>query len=155
MLNYQPFNRIIYNLKEGIKYYIHLILEGAYEVDSQEINRSYVVGQDLSGATVTASAITSAEAALVGERLQVQHTPEATTATMAAAVAANVLAKARLGSKTAVITIPPHCGVELWDVVNIYDEYGNQAVNYRVASYVFEYDVLQSRWQHQLELCAP
>ena len=155
MLNYQPFNRIIYNLKEGVKYHIHLILEGAYEIDSQEINRSYVVGQDLSGATVTASAITSAEAALVGERLQVQHTPEATTAAVAGYVAANVLAKARLGSKKAGITLPPHCGIELWDVVNIYDEYGNQSSNYRIASYVFEYSVLDSHWYHQFNLCAP
>ena len=155
MFNYHPLNEFVYNLKEGIKYHIHLILEGAYEIDSQEINRSYVVGQDLSGAAVTASAITSAEASLVGERLQAQHTPEATTATMAAAVAANVLAKARLGSKKAGITIPPHCGMELWDVINIYDDLANQSANYRVALYVFEYSVLQSRWHHQIELCAP
>jgi len=155
MLNFLRFNSAVFNLKEGIKYHIHLILEGAYEIDSQEINRSYVVGQDLSGATVTASAITSTEAALVGERLQVQHTPEATTAVIAGYVAANVLAKARLGSKKAGITIPPHCGVELWDVVNIYDEYGNQAVNYRVAGYTFEYSILDSHWYHEIELCAP
>jgi hypothetical protein len=65
------------------------------------------------------------------------------------------LARARLGSKKGAIVIPPHCGLELWDVVYIYDEYTNQSANYSVASYVFEYDVLQSRWQHQIELCAP
>jgi hypothetical protein len=134
---------------------IHLILEGSYETESQEVNRSYIVSQDLSGATVTASAITQAEVDLVGERLEVQHTPEAVTSAVAGYVAANVLAKARLGSKKGVITIPPHCGMELWDVVYIYDEYGNQSANYRVASYVFEYSVLESRWQHQIELCAP
>ena len=134
---------------------IHLILEGSYEIDSQAVNRSYVVGQDLSGAAVTASAITQAEVDLVGERLEVQHTPEAVTSAVAGYMAANVLAKARLGSKKGVITIPPHCGMELWDVVYIYDEYGNQSANYRVASYVFEYSVLESRWQHQIELCAP
>ncbi len=65
---------------------------------------------------------------------------------MADAVAANVLAKARLGSKKADITIPPHCSIELWDVVNSYDEYGNQAGNYRIAAYVFDYSVLESHW---------
>lgn len=155
MFNTNPFNRIIYNLKAGIKYHRHLILEGSYEIGSPEVNRSYVIGRDLSGSAVTGEAVTSGEAALVGERLDVQHTPEATSAAVAGYVAAAVLAKARLWTKKAKISITPHCGMELWDVVNIYDDYGNQAANYRVASYLFEYSVLDSKWYHEIELCAP
>lgn len=155
MFNSALFNTILYNQQGRLPYRVHIIIEAEYSNVSPQVNRSFIIGQDLSGAAVTGEAVTSGEAALVGERLDVQHVPEAVTAAVAGYVAASVLAKARLGTKKAKITITPHCGLELWDVVNIFDEYGNQAANYRVASYSFEYSVLDSKWYHVIELCAP
>ena len=138
-----------------IRYGVHIILEAHYDVESQEVNRAYVVGQDAAGSSVTGSAITQGEVDLVGERLEVQHEPAATTASVAASVAAAVLARNRLNAKSGQITIPPHCGLELWDVLDIADTGCNQSSNYRVTGYIFEFDVKQVLYRHKLDLSAP
>ena len=132
----------------------HVILEAAYFVEAPYVNRAYVVGADSSGAQVSGSAITQADVDLVGERLDAHHDPAIPSATVAAAVAAAQLAKARLDGKSAQIIIAPHCGVELWDVVNITDTVANQAANYRVSGYTMVYDTRQGIYQHTLDLCA-
>lgn len=134
---------------------LHIIIEGVYDEVSPSVNRAFIVGQDATGNVVSASDSEDDEIGLVGERLTVEHDTEVLTAAMAGYVAAAVLAKSRLGSRQADITIPPHCGIEMWDVVNVLDEYGNQSADYRVAGYTFEYSVLDSHWRHRLDLCAP
>ena len=94
------------------------------------------------------------EAVLVGERLEVIHDPAITSATVAGYVAIAVLAKARLDGKKGQITTPPHCGLELWDVVSAFDNVANQNTNYRVSGYTFEYDTFQGNYRHILDLCA-
>ena len=103
---------------------------------------------------VPAAVQAQAEATLVGERLEVIHDPAITSAVVAGYVAIAVLAKARLDGKKAQITVPPHCGLELWDVVNIFDNTANQNINYRVRGYSFEYDTSKAQYVHRLELCA-
>jgi hypothetical protein len=93
-----------------------------------------------------------AEVDLVGERLEVQHDPAIPSAAVAGYVAAAVLAKARLDSAKGSIIIPPHCGLELWDVLNIVDYGCNQSANYRVCGYTFEYDAKQPLCQHHIAL---
>lgn len=95
----------------------------------------------MGGGQVSGSATTSAESALVGERLDVRHDIAVTSSTDAGLVAAVVLAKARLERRHAKITIPPHCGVELWDVVSIVDIPANQATAYRITGYTLEIDI--------------
>ena len=131
----------------------HVILEAAYFTEAPDVNHAYVVGADAAGAEVSGSAITQADVDLVGERLEAHHDPAVYTAAIAAAVAAAVLAKARLDGKRAQTTLPPHCGVELWDVVNVTDTVANQAANYRVSGYVMEYRA--GVYRHTLDLCAP
>jgi len=138
-----------------IRYGVHIILEAYYDFESQEVNRSYVVGQDAAGSSVNGSAITQGEVDLVGERLEVQHEPAATTAGVAASVAAAVLARNRLNAKSGQVTLPPHCGLELWDVLDIDDTGCNQSATYRVTGYTFEFDVKQALYQHQIALSAP
>jgi hypothetical protein len=133
----------------------HVILEASYLAESPEVNYTYVVGQDVTGATVAGNAITQAEVDLVGSRLEVQHEPAAHTAAAAGYIAANVLAKLRLDGRKGSITIPPHCGLELWDVINVVDEGANQSANYRVSGYVMEYDSRMVVYRHRLDLCAP
>jgi hypothetical protein len=132
----------------------HPILAAAYAVEAPDVNRTYVVGSDATGAQVSGSAITQADVDLVGERLDAHHNPAIPTATIAAAVATAQLAKARLDGAHAQITIPPHCGVELWDVLAVTDTPGNQAASlYRVAGYTMEYDTRTGTCRHHIDLC--
>jgi len=131
----------------------HPILDAAYFVEAPDVNRAFVVGTSAAGAEVSGSAITQADVDLVGERLSAHHNPAIPTATVAAAVATAQLAKARLDGMRAQVTIPPHCGVELWDIVNVADTVANQAVNYRVTGYTLEFRA--GTYRHTLDLCAP
>jgi hypothetical protein len=133
----------------------HPILAAVYAVETPDLNRTFVVGSDATGAQVSGSAITQADVDLVGERMDAHHNPAIPTATVAAAVATAQLAKARLDSTDAQITIPPHCGLELWDVLAITDMPGNQtAALYRVAGYTLDYDTRRGIYQHKIDLCA-
>ena len=132
----------------------HVIWEASYEIDIPQVNRAFVVGEDLAGSQVTGIAITQAEVDLVGERLEVQHTPAATTADVAGYVAVAVLAKNRLDGQKARILIPPHCALELWDVVNVVDAGADQSGSYRVSGYSLVYDVQAGQYQQQLDLSA-
>jgi hypothetical protein len=138
-----------------LRYNWHIIWEASYEIDIPQVNRSFVVGEDLAGSLVTGNSISQEEVDLVGERLEIQHTPAAITAAVAAGVAAAVLAKNRMDGKQGRIFIPPHCALELWDVVNVVDAGANQSGNYRVSGYSLDYDVRQGHYQHHLDLCAP
>jgi hypothetical protein len=75
------------------------------------------------------------------------------TAAIAAAVAAAQLAKARLDAGRAQVTIAPHCGVALWDVLTVSDDIANQAATYRVNGYTLEFRA--GVYRHTLDLCAP
>lgn len=134
---------------------IHVILEAHYSAAAPDINRAYVVGAASTGDEVSGNASTSADIALVGERLEVKHDSAIPSVTVAAAVAAAILAASRLDSKHGRIVIPPHCGLELWDVLTIVDTVANQNTTYRVSGYTFEYDTRQGIYLHTLDLCAP
>lgn len=152
MLNYQPFNNILYNCQGGKSYRFHPILEAEYFEESPEVNLAFVVGADLGGGQVSGSAATSAESALVGERLDVRHDIAVTSSTDAGYAASAVLAKARLESRHAKITIPPHCGLELWDVVSIVDIPANQALSYRVIAYELDIDYKKSIYTQNITI---
>jgi hypothetical protein len=133
----------------------HPILAASYAVEAPDVNRTYVVGTDATGAQVSGSAITQADVDLVGERLDAHHNPAIPTATVAAAVATAQLAKTRLDGSRAQITIPPHCGLELWDVLDVTDTLCNKAsALYRVAGYTLDYDLRTGIYRHNIDLCA-
>ena len=68
-------------------------------------------------------------------------------------VASAILAKMRLTGKRGVILIPPNCGQELFDVVQLSDSMANQsAVKFRVVGLRFEYNPKQARYEHRLIL---
>jgi len=75
------------------------------------------------------------------------------TAAVAAAVTAAQFAKARLDAARAQVTIAPHCGIELWDVLNVTDDIANQGATYRVNGYTLEFRA--GVYRHTLDLCAP
>ena len=138
------------------KYVWHVILDGQYAIDTPEINRSFVIGQDQNGYPVYGSAEDSAEMDLVGERLDCQQELAIPTDSQAASVAEAILSKMRLIKAVGVILIPPNCGQELFDVVQISDSGANQSVvKFRVVGIRFEYNPRQAKYEHRLLLGAP
>jgi hypothetical protein len=157
MFNIFAFNKLAFNKRQAAAIIsgMHIIWEASYEIDIPQVNRAFIVGEDLAGSLVTGSAITQGEVNLVGERLEVQHTPAAITAAVAAGVAAAVLGKNRLDGQKGKILVPPHCGLELWDVVNVVDIGVNQSGSYRVSGYALEYDIAAGQYQQHIDLSSP
>jgi hypothetical protein len=132
----------------------HVILSAVYSEESPEVNRVFVVGTDTAGGQVSGSAVTQAEVDLVGERMEAHHDPAIPSGMVAAAVAAAMLEKAGLDGHRAELVIPPHCGLELWDVLAVIDTVANQDALYRVIGYQFEYDTVKGIYLQRLKLCA-
>jgi len=144
-----------YGMPTILKYVWHVILDGRYSTETPGVNRAYIIGEDANGNPVYGEAQDSAEIALVGERLDFSSDPAIPTSSQAVDVATAVLSKMRLLGKSGVILIPPNCGQELWDVVQITDSGANQqAVKFRVVGIRFEYQPRQARYQHMLILGA-
>jgi len=131
----------------------HVILEARYTEESPEINRAFVVGTDAAGGQVSGSAVAQSEVDLVGERMEARHDPAIPSGTVAAAVASAMLDKCSRDGRGAELVIPPHCGLELWDVLAVLDTVANQDALYRVAGYDLEYDTVKGSFLHRLDLC--
>jgi hypothetical protein len=139
-----------------LKYVWHVILDGNYITATPPINRVYVIGRDADGNPVYGTAVDSTELGLVGERLDFQQELAIPTNSQAEGMANAILSKMRLSGKRGVILIPPNCGQELWDVVQLTDKGANQeAIKFRVVGIRFEYNPKQARYHHKLILGAP
>jgi len=64
-----------------------------------------------------------------------------------------MLDKCSRDGRGAELVIPPHCGLELWDVLAVLDTVANQDALYRVAGYDLEYDTVKGSFLHRLDLC--
>jgi len=138
------------------KYVWHVILEGQYAIETPGVNRSFVVGQDQNGYPVYGNAVDSAELDLVGERLDCQQELAIPIDSQVASVANAILSKMRLTKAMGIILIPPNCGQELFDVVQISDSGANRSASkYRVVGIRFEYNPRQAKYEHRLFLGAP
>ena len=139
-----------------LKYVWHVVLDGNYITATPPTNRAFVIGRDVYGNPVYGTAVDSTELGLVGERLDFQQEPAIPTTAQAGAMADAILTKMRLTGKRGVILVPPNCGQELFDVVEVTDTKSNQAaVKFRVVGIRFEYNPKQARYQHNLILGAP
>ncbi len=153
------FNEYLFNSASGGLYNVspresrpHFILDGSYQVDSPDINRAYIIGRDAEGNPVFGEDEDAAEIGLVGERLAFKLHPSLATAALAAGAAEAALDKTRL-QYCGFILVPPHCGVELWDVITIYDSLcAQEGQDYRVIGIRLQYDARQGRYQHELFL---
>lgn len=137
-----------------IRYPHHVILEASYVIESPELNRAFIIGQDGAGSIFSDNAIAQADVDLVGERLEVKYDGAVNSSAVAAAVAAALLARASLDGSRGVITIPPHCGLELFDVIGVVDKVANQSTSYRITGYELEYDTASAVFTHTLTLSA-
>lgn len=132
---------------------MHLLFDGSYRTASWRTNRTLVIGKDVSDNPVTAAHENTTEIDLVGERLDFKLQPLAGTETIARNIAEALLAKARLQGKAGFITLPPNCGVELWDIVTVYDLLACQeGINFRVTGIRLVFDARQQRFVQQLQL---
>ena len=133
-----------------------VILDGQYITETPEVNRAYVIGRDAEGNPVHGTDLEQSEIDLVGERLDFQQHLSIPTSSLAADVADAMLKKQRLSKHRGFITIPPNCGQELWDVIQVTDTpCAQSASNYRVVAISFDYQPRQRRYQHKLFLAAP
>jgi len=138
------------------KYVWHVVLDGQYTTATPHTNRAFVIGRDDFGNPVFGTAVDSTELALVGERLDFQQELAIPTTAQAESVASAILSKMRLNKARGVILIPPNCGQELFDTVQLSDKGSNQsAVKFRVVGIRFEYNLKQAKYEHRLILGAP
>jgi hypothetical protein len=138
------------------KYVWHVILDGQYATDTPLINRAYIIGKNQYGNPVYGTAGETSEVDLVGERLDFQQEIAIPTESQAGSMAGAILSKMRLTRARGVILIPPNCGQELFDVVQISDFGANQsAVKFRVVGIRFEYNISRARYEQVLILGAP
>lgn len=152
MYNAYLFNQPLYNLVAQSSPF-HFLLDGSYQAQPYPINRVLVIGRDGDGNAVTGADEDTAEIALVGERLDLQYHPSITTAALAAQAADASLEKARLQAKDGFITLPPNCGVELFDVITIYDELCCQeGISFRVVAISLLFNAQDGTYQQQLAL---
>lgn len=136
-----------------IKYVWHVILDGQYAIETPEVNRIYIIGRDRYGNPVWGEARDSAEIGLVGERLDFQQELAIYATANAAEIASSVLVKMRLSETRGIIRIPPNCGQELFDVVQVTDSQANQlGGKFRVVGLRLEYHPRQAVYQHELIL---
>ena len=88
----------------------------------------------------------------LGERVQ-QRDVTSTTGAAAAATAAAHLRQRALDARAGRITAPPHCGLELLDVVDFTDPLiGPNAIKRRVAAIRWRYDRTKALYEQQIDL---
>ena len=126
----------------------HYLIDGSYRSLPYQTNRVFIIGSSGNGADEEA-----AEIALVGERLDIRFNPALTSSALAAQAADAALERARLETRAGFITLPPHCGIELFDVITIYDALCSQAARkHRVMGARLTYDPIQQLYYQQLTL---
>ena len=134
----------------------HIALGARYITASADVNRAYVIGRDAEGNPVHGTSVTQAEVDLVGERLDFHQLLSIPTGAEAEDVAEAMLATQRIRGSRGFIQIPPNCGAELWDVVQLTDELCAQAAaTYRIAGIRTEYQPKEARYHQTLYLAAP
>ncbi len=138
-----------------VKILAHWIYQGRYFDMPLKANRVYVVGSDTDGNLVFGSAINSTDITEHGEILMPITEIAIPTVSDANSVASNVLANARFSVNRGEITVPPNCGMEVGDVIQVTDAVANQSTdNYRVAGFKLVYDPTQTTtvFQHTIKL---
>ncbi len=136
-----------------LKYVWHVIPDGQYAIETPAVNRAYVIGRDQYGNPVYGMAVDSAEMGLVGERLDFQQELAIPTDSQAASMASAVLSKMRLSTATGIILIPPNCGQELWDLIEISDRISAQNTQkYRIIGIHLIYNPISEEFYQRLRL---
>lgn len=150
------YNTKVYNAEgtynEWILPLYHVLLAGHYLTETPPVNRAYVVGEDDQGVPVFAISTNTTEIGLVGERLDLVHEKSLKTATDCGEMADAVVELARLTEPVGHIVTLPNCGIELWDVISLYDFQCGQAGQWRVLGINLEFSKLDGTWAQTITL---
>ena len=130
-----------------------VILDAQYITETPEVNRAYVIGRDAEGNPVHGTDLEQSEIDLVGERLDFQQHLSIPSTLHAGNVADAILNKHRLSKHRGFITIPPNCGQELWDVIQVTDTpCAQSSSHYRVIAIQLVYNPRTGKYYHRLSL---
>jgi hypothetical protein len=126
----------------------HAVLAGVYRVLAPEVNRVRVIGFE-----AAADVVDFDDAEASGERIAQVIDVNLVTGDECADRAAAVLRKSRLAAQLAEVRLfGVHCGVELFDVVELVDPEGGADGDYRVQAFSWRYEPQRGRYDMQLTL---
>ncbi len=152
MLNTFLFNSGVFNTMAPPSRY-HYLFEGSYRSSAGIINRIIVIGKNDAGDFITGGDLESEELEATGERLDFRLLPEAGNQLQAESIASAILDRERLNAVAGFITIPPNCGVQLFDVISIEDAMnGNASILFRVREVEFSYNAVNGQYFQRLIL---
>jgi hypothetical protein len=154
MLNTFLLNEVIPNTTPPPSYF-HYCSDGSYRTLSKNVNHSFVIARDLNDGFIFGQEKDNAELGLVGERLDFKLLPSLDTQEEAEAAAAALQVEARLKTSGGYIVASPHCGMELWDVIRIYDGIADRAGrDFRISAIGLDWHSATGRYYNRLLLGA-
>ena len=131
----------------------HYILYGAWGKGGKGENRVTVIGTDEEGNMICGAAADDADIADVGERLDIRIEQGVKGAEDSQSLACAALSRARLEYSSGYLVMPPHCGMELWDVIEVNNELASPATSrFRVTGYSLLYDAIAGIFQQRLNV---
>jgi len=134
---------------------ILILLDGQYATTTPPTNTVLVIGRDVQGNPVQGSYTHPTETGKVGTQYDFVYDSCIPTAAQAGNVAAGQAVRMRLQGKTGWLLVPPHCGIEQYDIVVVADRARSQtAAYYRVTGIRYEYNPKKKRYQQRLMLCS-
>jgi hypothetical protein len=154
LLNKFLFNEVIPNTAVPPSYH-HYCVDGSYRTLSRNVNHSFVIARDPNDDFIYGQDKNDIELDLVGERLDFKLLTPLDTKEEAGSAAAAIQAGTRLNTAGGFIIIHPNCGVELWDVIRIYDDVSDQdGSDLRVSAINLVWYSVAGQYFHRLSLCA-
>jgi hypothetical protein len=122
----------------------HAVVRPFYNDEAVKPNRCYLVGEDVFENYIYGEHSEDALISEYGEVLIFTFEPAVVTETLTDTVAGYILDKARFSPDMGVLMVPPHCGLEMWDVVGVTDTVCNLTnKKYRVKGWQMVYDNTQ------------
>ena len=133
----------------------HYCLDGSYRILSGNVNHSFVIARGPGEDFIYGQDKNDIELGLIGERLDFKLLTSLDTKEEAESAASAIQAGTRLNTAGGFIIVYPNCGVELWDVIRIYDGVSDRdRSDFRVSGINLVRYSVAGQYFHRLSLCA-
>ena len=155
MFNTSVYNESLFNV-DMLPSPDHYLFSGSYRFFNRQANRVAVIGSDSRGNPVFGEQSDLVDLAYSGERLTFRSLSMLATEEEVMAVAGVIQSGQRFASVSCLISCPPNCGAELYDVVRVFDlglPFQGGAC-YRIAGISNTYEAAAGDFRQRLELCA-
>jgi hypothetical protein len=154
MLNTCLLNELIPNTTVPPSYY-HYCVDGSYRTLTKSVNHSFVIAREQNDLFISGRKKDDTELAMVGERLDFKMLAALDTEAEAVAAAGALQVQARLNTNEGYIIAGINCGIEIWDVIRVYDSTARQyGVDFRVHGIGVFWHSTTLQYYHKLFLCA-